>query len=135
MTDRERKLAEKITSYLDQGTVDLRPGLAYRLQRARAEALARLSEPERVASLQPAFLVSGSGTVAGGGPRRFYQQARFWIAIAVLASAIFGAQQWRDYQQAKELADIDSQILTSDLPIDAYLDRGFQNWLRTSDSD
>jgi hypothetical protein len=134
MTDQEHKLAGKITGYLDQGAADLRPGLAYRLQRARAEALARLSEPERATRLQPAFLTGGtSGTLAGPGQRPFYQQARFWIAIAVLASAVFGTQQWRDYQQAKELAEIDSQILTSDLPIDAYLDRGFQNWLRTSD--
>ena len=29
-----------------------------------------------------------------------------------------------------ELAEIDSQLLTDDLPIDAYLDRGFQNWLK-----
>jgi len=30
------------------------------------------------------------------------------------------------------LAELDLQILTSDLPIDAYVDRGFQTWL-TSD--
>jgi hypothetical protein len=133
MTDREHKVAEKITGYLDAGAADLRPGLAYRLQGARAEALARLSDPQRVTRMQPAFLTGGSGTLAGGGHRPFYQQARFWIAIAVLASAVFGTQQWSEYQRAKELAEIDTQILTSDLPIDAYLDRGFQNWLRTSD--
>jgi hypothetical protein len=33
-----------------------------------------------------------------------------------------------------ELEETDAAILSSDLPIDAYLDRGFQNWLtRTSD--
>jgi hypothetical protein len=26
--------------------------------------------------------------------------------------------------------EIDSLLLTDDLPIDAYLDRGFQNWLK-----
>ena len=132
MTD-ERRIAEKITGYLDQGAVDLRPGLAYRLQRARAEALARLSEPERAARMSPAFASRGTGSI-GGGSKPLYLQAKFWIAIGLLASAVFGTQQWAQYQQATELAEIDVQILTSDLPIDAYLDRGFQNWLRDVDS-
>ncbi len=135
MSERERIVAGKIAGYLDRGAADLKTGTAYRLQRARAEALARFSDPERATQLQPAFLTGGAGTLGGGGHRPFYQQARFWVAIAVLATAVFGTQQWREYQQAKELAEIDSQILTSDLPIDAYLDRGFQNWLRTSDSE
>lgn len=134
MSDQERDLAGKITSYLDRGAAELRPGLAYRLQRVRAEALARLSEPERASALAPAFLAGRTATI-GGGPRPFYHQLRFWLAIVVLATAVFGTQQWRAYQQVKELEDLDSQILTSDLPIDAYLDRGFQNWLKASDSD
>ncbi len=134
MTDQEQNLAGKLTGYLDRSAAELRPGLAYRLQRARAEALARLSEPERASALAPAFFARGSGTV-GGGPRPFYQQWKFWLAILLLATAVFGTEQWRAYQQVQELEDLDSQILTSDLPIDAYLDRGFQNWLRASDSD
>jgi hypothetical protein len=131
----ERRIAEKITDYLDQGAADLRPGLGYRLQQARAEALARLTaEPERATRMAPAFVVGGGGTL-GGGSKPFYQQAKFWIAIALVASAVFGTLQWQQYQQATELAEIDVQILTSDLPIDAYLDRGFQNWLRSVDSD
>ena len=29
-----------------------------------------------------------------------------------------------------EFADIDSQLLADDLPIDAYLDKGFDAWLK-----
>ena len=49
--------------------------------------------------------------------------------VRTVAALAFGFQQWRAYQQANELADLDVQILSSDLPIDAYLDRGFQTWL------
>ena len=135
MTDREHEIAKKITGYLDQGADDLRPGLAYRLQRARAEALARLSDAKAVSAsaVAPAYL-AGTGTIAGGG-RPFYVQGRFWLGVAIIAAGLFGAQQWRSYQLVKELVDIDAQILTSDLPIDAYVDRGFENWLKTSDSD
>jgi len=37
---------------------------------------------------------------------------------------------WQQNQRAAELVEIDSQLLTDDLPIDAYLDRNFQNWLK-----
>jgi hypothetical protein len=37
---------------------------------------------------------------------------------------------WQQNQRAAELEEIDSQLLTDDLPIDAYLDRNFQNWLK-----
>jgi len=37
---------------------------------------------------------------------------------------------WQQNQRAAELEEIDSQLLTDDLPIDAYLDRGFPNWLK-----
>ena len=45
-------------------------------------------------------------------------------------AAGFGVQQWQAYQQLNDLEETDSAILSSDLPIDAYLDRGFQNWLK-----
>ena len=47
----------------------------------------------------------------------------------MIAAAGFGFQQWQVYQQTREIEELDAQILTSDLPIDAYLDRGFQTWL------
>jgi len=44
-------------------------------------------------------------------------------------AAGFGYQQWQVYQQTNEIEELDVQILSSDLPIDAYLDQGFRNWL------
>ena len=40
MNERESEYARKIVPYLDRGTTDLRPGTVYRLQQARATALA-----------------------------------------------------------------------------------------------
>ncbi|MGH8724065.1 MAG: DUF3619 family protein, partial [Burkholderiales bacterium] len=37
---------------------------------------------------------------------------------------------WQQNQRAAELEEIDSLLLADDLPIDAYLDRGFQSWLK-----
>jgi hypothetical protein len=50
----------------------------------------------------------------------------------LLAAVGFGYQQWHTVQQVREFEELDLHLLASDLPIDAYLDRGFQNWLRTA---
>jgi hypothetical protein len=42
-------------------------------------------------------------------------------------------QYWQSMQQVGELAETDAAILSSELPIEAYLDRGFQNWLTRSE--
>lgn len=129
----ESEFANKIATYLTAGTTELKPGIAYRLQQARAAALARLAEPETLRASEPALSVAGYGIL--GGPRRGVSSPTWrWLVAAVLLLGVagFGWQQWQAYLQATEFDELDAQILSSDLPIDAYLDRGFQNWLKTS---
>ena len=130
MNQDQEQFARKLTAYLDQGTADLRAGTAYKLQQARAKALARLTEQPVTAPesrLAHAFAGSASQGARGGhGVRR-----GVWVGLGVLllAAATYGYQQWQFYQQTREIEELDVQILTSDLPIDAYVDRGFQTWL------
>ena len=73
-----------------------------------------------------------SGSVSGGRSGSRAGTVR-WLGAALLIAAIgFGYQQWHSAQQVREFEDLDLHLLASDLPIDAYLDRGFQNWLRAS---
>jgi Protein of unknown function (DUF3619) len=130
MTTRDEDFAKKITTYLDRGAADLKAGTAYRLQLARAEALARLADPQRAAELRVAGAQAGGGSGTVGGDRRFWASGRLWIGIALIAAAGVGYQQWEAYQQQNDLEETDAAILSSELPIDAYLDRGFQNWLK-----
>ena len=128
----EQDLAKKITAHLDRGAADLRAGTVYRLQQARAAALARL-DPSLAPAYAPALAAAGAGR-AGRSLLRASSPVR-WLGVALIVAALaFGWQQWRALQQVQDLQDIDAQILSSDLPLDAYLDRGFVNWLKT-DSD
>ena len=130
MTTRDDDFAKKITTYLDRGAADLKAGTAYRLQLARAEALARLADPQRAAEFQVAGANADGGSGTAGGDRSFWASGRLWIGIALIAAAGVGYQQWEAYQQQNDLEETDAAILSSELPIDAYLDRGFQNWLK-----
>ncbi len=127
MNQDQEEFARKITAYLDQGTADLRAGTVYKLQQARAKALARLAEaPVPASESRLAHALAGGRSGGSQGRRR-----GVWLGLGVLllAAAAYGVQQWQFYQQTREIEELDVQILTSDLPIDAYVDRGFQTWL------
>jgi hypothetical protein len=119
----ETDFSKKITGYLDRGTAQLKAGTAYRLQLARHEALARLSDPKYVSELAPA----GAGGTLSGGKR--LGDVRIWLGILlIVGGGVY--YQWQALQQQHDIEETDAAILTSDLPIEAYLDRGFQNWLK-----
>lgn len=124
------EFARKIKGYLDAGAAGMRAGTVYKLSQARARAMANLApDPARATESQLAHALVGGHAGGTGNLRR---GAWFGFGILLLVAAAFGYQQWRFYQQTSEIEEIDVQILTSDLPIDAYVDRGFQTWL-TSD--
>jgi hypothetical protein len=135
MSRDDPNFSKKIVGYLNAAAADVKAGTAYRLQLARQEALARLADPKRAADLRLAGAGAGSGSGAVGGGRGFWASGRIWLGIALIVAAALGYQQWQAYQQLAELADTDAALLSSDLPIDAYLDRGFQNWLQTAGED
>jgi hypothetical protein len=52
------------------------------------------------------------------------------LPLAMIVASGVAVYAWEQNRRAAELEEIDAQLLTDDLPIDAYLDRGFQNWLK-----
>jgi uncharacterized protein DUF3619 len=123
----DKEIATKITSYLDRGTAELKPGVAYRLQAARHAALAGLGEPQRATEL----ILAGAGGSFGG--RRALADVRIWLGILLFVGGIVSFQYWQSAQQARDIEETDAAILASELPIEAYLDRGFQAWLKRSE--
>ena len=118
--------AKKITAYLDQGTAQLKAGTAYKLQLARQAAVARAEAPQRSSEL--ALTDARSGSLAGGRP--LLGDARLWIGILLIVGGVLIFQNWQIAQQTRDIEETDAALLTSELPIEAYLDRGFQNWLK-----
>ena len=62
------------------------------------------------------------------------------LSVACLLVALVGVHYWQETHQAalaaaqltQELVEVDTQVLTGDLPIKAYLDEDFQTWLKQS---
>jgi uncharacterized protein DUF3619 len=127
MNDAESQFARRLTAHLDRGAAGMRSGTLYRLQQARAAALAGVG---RVRTADTELATAGGGYGERSGLRR--TPVRLFAAVLLIAALGFGFQQWRAAQQVREFEELDLHLLASDLPIDAYLDRGFQNWLRTT---
>jgi hypothetical protein len=113
---------QQLRQLLNQGTT-VRPEIAARLAQAREQALAR-QRPE------PAPVLAWADNVVGNLGGWGGLALRVLLPVILLIASGAAIYTWQQEQRAAELVDIDSNLLTDDLPIDAYLDRGFQNWLK-----
>jgi len=119
----EMQFASRIRHLLDQGT-QLDAATAEKLRAARELALSR-QRPE------PAPVLAWADNVFGNGWGWAGLSARVLLPAAALIVAVAGIYSWQEKQRLAEIIELDAQLLTDDLPIDAYLDRGFQNFLKT----
>ena len=94
-----------------------------RLRAARELALARhKAEPVSVLGWAEALV----GRLGGLGALSL----RVLLPAVLLGVALTTIYGWQQNQKAAEFADIDSHLLAGDLPIDAYLDKDFDAWLK-----
>lgn len=115
-------LESRVQHLLNQ-SIELPPGAAERLAAAREKALAA-QRPEPAPALQWADNVLG-GLGGWGGV-----SLRVVLPTVLLAAGVLGLYAWQQNETQIEIEEIDAKLLTDDLPLDAYLDRGFQDWLK-----
>jgi len=122
----EEHFAYKIRQHLNRGLHELRPETAARLAAARQGALGC---QRQVASQ------SVLATVGGFAQYHFdnLRLKQLFTALALLICVVFSAF-WIADQRVTELGAIDSALLTDDLPISAFTDKGFDAWLKRASS-
>src|SRR5205823_1887786 len=82
------------------------------------QALARLSAPRRA----PELVLAGAGGGTLGGGRRFFADVRIWAGVLVVVGGILSIQYWQSVQHDRDIEETDAAILSSELPLEAYLD-------------
>jgi hypothetical protein len=119
----EIKFANKIRQALNESSrLDGQLGarIAARLRDARERALLART-PER----EPALAWAGNGF---GNLGSF--SLRILLPVMLLVAGLLAIYSWQEEQRAADAEELDALLLTSELPIDAYLDRGFEAWLK-----
>ena len=130
---KELEFARQVRRALDENAASIPAATVDRLAAARRAALAR-KKPEAVSA--PVFVPSFAGMPAGMPQTELPQRRRSplrrfalaWPLIALVVSLV-GIAYWEDQQRTAELADIDAAMLSDDLPLNAYLDHGFNAYL------
>lgn len=121
----ELHLPYKVKHYLDLGAEAVDANTAGKLFAARQQALARIP----VHSSRLALALAGFGHFSLGG---LWPAVRSAVALVMLAAGVAGTSYWDAQEQASETVEVDTALLADDLPLNAYLDRGFDEWLKDS---
>lgn len=140
---RERRFVHAVRTALNESAGQLPPDVRDRLAAARRTALAhkKAEAPRTVHS--PALAMPGVGSMPfhleGGAPSPLQRAAallrRFgllWPTIALVAG-LAGIYQWQQQQRVDELAEVDTAMMLDDLPLAAYADQGFHQYLDKRD--
>lgn len=113
----------KVAHRLDQGKDGLSEATRERLFLARQQALQHHYVGTSLLSLP------GIGHIAHDV---LLPKARVTAAMLALMVGVACAYTWNSVQKAAELEDVDTALLSDELPINAYLDSGFDTWLKDS---
>ncbi len=123
MTD-EQDTAKKIVARLDPGLSGMDAATVGRLAAARARAVAAVARPAtHVEILHGGVLRQITAHLHG---------RHAWIASAALLAAVLLALLMLQNGLLHPPVETDTLLLASDLPPEAYVDKGFHAWLEGS---
>jgi hypothetical protein len=115
----EKEFASKLKPWLDRSANTIGEMQATRIKAARLRALDSFREPVRVFGLV---------TVPAGTAQTihytFVQRALLLIPIAALIATL----AMKSMQEA-DVGELDAQLLSQELPPDAFIDQDFRAWL------
>ena len=127
----ESRFARNIATRLSERAAEAAPEIHERLRFAREKAV----EAGRLA--RGGAVVQGFGNGSRGGAAILgFSRSPWWLRIATvlpLAALVGGLvliEDWQTRSQISVAAEVDAALLGDDLPINAYRDAGFVEYLR-----
>jgi hypothetical protein len=118
------EFAKRIAKLLDESADRIGPTERERLSAARRHALAAYRQPA------PAWMPAWATALSRFSDRPL-MDVRYLLPVAALVLGLAGVA-YMHAGPTSEIADIDAGLLTDELPINAYLDQGFDSWLKPS---
>ena len=125
-TKQEADFAKKLTSTLNWGLSRIEDDKLTRIRAGRQKAMAAYREPVSIMGL---VTVSGQTLDMSNWIRK----PLFWLPILAIVAAV-GAYTFTSADEVYDLTggELDAQLLTGELPINAFLDKDFGSWVKES---
>jgi hypothetical protein len=128
-TDTELTQAYKIRHALDERTTDFSPKIEQRLASSRDIALSRKKPESQTVWITQLATSSKSSFNMGGNDFTWLKRMSLALPFVIVAFGLAGIYQYEKHQQIVEAAYIDAEVLSDELPVSAYLDKGFNVYL------
>lgn len=131
-SDIQHAIGRSIAVRLQEGSDALPHDISERLKVARMQALAKRKTVVETAN---DAVVLGAGQASlqmGSGLRNLWTQLGSWLPLLALITGMLVIGVMQDDSRARELADVDAELLTDSLPPAAYTDPGFAQFLRNN---
>ena len=131
----EERMGLLARDLLDDGAEQLPANVIARLNQARSLALSHIPQQKEWAT-EAVWATSGYGT-SKEAPN---WASKMWSALGVapivaLALGLFAIASWQQDERIKDIATVDSALLTDVIPPEAYKDDGYVRFLMTNGKD
>ena len=124
------RFGRAVAARLSAGTDEMPYELGERLRAARVRAVAARKKP----AVSPVVVGrGGAATLAlGRDERSLFNRIASVLPLVFLVAGLVILQDMQADRRASELAEVDADLLTDDLPPSAYADPGFVQFLKQS---
>lgn len=129
----EDRFARKVAFRLSQTTTELPHDISERLRAARAQALSQ----RKIAKIQTAVSIVSTGSSAAltwdsEETLGWWGRIGTVLPLIVLVLGLLAIDSFQDDQNTREMAEVDSALLTDELPPAAFADPGFVQFLKNT---
>ena len=121
----EKEFSQKITRTLNWGLSRIEDDKLSKLRTARQLAMSQYREPSDALGLVTVFgpTLNTSSLV---------RKPLFWLPILAILVLFASYSFTSDDDIVDESGELDARLLTGELPINAFLDKDFQSWVKDS---
>ncbi len=128
----QARFAARAAGGLRAQAADLPHDISERLRAGRERALAHARQHQLQVTTGPVVVARSSGGAAVlSGPSPWWLKLASSFPLVVLLVGLVVITQWNNRAQVLAAAEIDMQLLSDELPPNAYTDPGFTEFLRT----
>jgi hypothetical protein len=128
---RAQRLADQfgrsVAMRLQAGTDEMPYEVRERLRAARVRAL----QTRKIPAAAPVVVGRGPSATLALGKRSWFNRVASVLPLVVLAAGLVAIHTFQSDRRASELAEVDTALLTDDLPPAAYADPGFVQYLKS----
>ncbi len=124
--------ASRITAALGVRSTELPHDTSERLRAAREQAGAH-ARAARVPKLATAAVVTGrsGGAATLGAPSPWWLKLASGLPVLMLLAGLIAIDRWTTLEDVTAAAEIDTLLLSDELPPQAYADPGFAEYLKS----